>query len=75
MNGQYRLSVLALTPIQLSDENHDMLMDAASLRDGLDYEEEVPDGSSDESDSLDPNEDYMTDSDSEENIIDDSDDE
>ena len=75
MNGQYRLSVLALNPIQLSNENHDILMDAASLRDGLDYEEEVPDDCSDESDSLDPNEDYMTNSDSEENTIDDSDDE
>ena len=50
-------------------------MDAASLRDGLDYKEEVPDDCSDESDSLNPNEDYMTDSDSEENIIDDSDNE
>ncbi len=75
MNGQYRLSMLALNPIRLSDENHDILMDAASLRDGLDYKEEVPDDCSDESDSLNPNEDYMTDSDSEENIIDDSDNE
>ena len=75
MNGQYRLSVLALNPIRLSNENHNILMDAASLRDGLDYEEEVPDDCSDESDSLEPNEEYMTDSDSEENKIDDSDNE
>jgi hypothetical protein len=46
MNAQYRESVLALKPICLSDPNHDILMDAASLRDGLDYEEEVPDSSS-----------------------------
>jgi hypothetical protein len=45
------------------------------LRDGLDYEEEVPDDCSDESDSHTSNEDYMTYSDSEENIIDDSDNE
>jgi hypothetical protein len=71
MNGQYRLSVLALIPIRLSYKNHDILMDSASLCDGLDYEEEVPDDCSDESDSHTSNEDYMTDSDSEENIIDD----
>ena len=43
MNAQYRESVLALNPIHLSDENHDILMDAASLREGLDYKEEIPD--------------------------------
>ena len=32
--------------ICLSDKNHDILMDAASLREGLDYEKEVPDSSS-----------------------------
>ncbi len=37
MNAHYRESVLALNPICLSDENHDILMDAASLREGLDY--------------------------------------
>ncbi len=43
MNAQYRESVLALNPIHLSDENHDILMDAADLMEGLDYEEENPD--------------------------------
>ena len=31
--------------MRLSDENHDVLMDAASLREGLDYVEEIPDSS------------------------------
>ncbi len=73
MNGQYRLSVLALNPIGLTDKNHDVLMDAASLRDGLDYKEEVPDDSSDESEGCAFDKDYMTNSDSGENITDDSD--
>jgi hypothetical protein len=34
----------------LSDETHDILMDAASLREGLDYVEEIPDSSSEISD-------------------------
>ncbi len=49
MNAQYRESVLALNPIHLSDENHDILMDAADLREGLDYEEEIPDSASETS--------------------------
>ena len=75
MNGQYRLSVLALHPIRLNNKNHNILMDAASLHDGLDYKEEVPDDCSDESDGCASNEDYMTNSDSGENKTDDSDDE
>jgi hypothetical protein len=43
MNAQYREGVLALNPIHLSDNNHEILMDAASLREGLDYKEEIPD--------------------------------
>ena len=43
MNAQYRATVLKLNPMHLSDENHDVLMDAASLREGLDYVEEIPD--------------------------------
>ncbi len=50
MNAQYRESVLKLDPMRLSDENHDVLMDAASLREGLDYVEEIPDSSSETSD-------------------------
>ncbi len=49
MNAQYRKSVLALNPIRLSDENHDILMDAASLWEGLDYVEEIPDSASETS--------------------------
>ncbi len=49
MNAQYRKSVLSLNPIHLSDENHDILMDAASLREGLDYEEEIPESASETS--------------------------
>ncbi len=49
MNAQYRESVLALNPINLSDKIHDILMDAASLREGLDYEEEIPDSASETS--------------------------
>ncbi len=43
MNANYRSSILLLNPIGLSDKNHDILMDAASLREGLDYDEEIPD--------------------------------
>jgi hypothetical protein len=51
MNANYRESVLALNPIRLSDENHDVLMDAASLREGVDYGEEIPDSASESSSS------------------------
>ena len=50
MNTQYRQSILQLNPMRLSDETHDVLMDAASLREGLDYVEEIPDSSSETSD-------------------------
>ena len=50
MNAQYRENVLKLNPMHLSDENHGVLMDAASLREGLDYVEEIPDSSSETSD-------------------------
>jgi hypothetical protein len=36
--------------MRLSDETHDVLMDAASLREGLNYSEEIPDSSSETSD-------------------------
>ncbi len=49
MNVHYWESVPALNPICLSDENHDILMDAASLREGLDYKEEIPDSASETS--------------------------
>ncbi len=49
MNATYRESVLALNPIHLSDDNHNILMDAASLREGLDYKEEIPDSVSERS--------------------------
>ena len=50
MNAQYWCSVLQLNPMHLSDETHDVLMDAASLREGLDYVKEIPDSSSETSD-------------------------
>ena len=60
--------------MRLSDENHDILMDAASLREGLDYVEEIPDSSSKMSDD---NEDMDEDdgSESESNEYNDSEDE
>jgi hypothetical protein len=65
MNAHYQESILALNPICLSDENHDILMDAASLREGLDYEEEIPDSTSETSTSnKDMEEEDNTDSDS-----------
>ena len=50
MKTQYRHSVLELNPMRLSDETHDVLMDAASLRERLDYVKEIPDSSSETSD-------------------------
>ena len=50
MKAQYRHSVLQLNPMRLRDEMHDVLMDSASLREGLDYVEEIPDSSSETSD-------------------------
>jgi len=73
MNAQYRQSVLKLNPMRLSDENHDILMDAASLREGLDYVEEIPDSSSETSDDDNMEEDDGTESES--NEYTDSDDE
>ncbi len=67
MNAHYRESVLVLNPIRLGDENHDTLMDAASLREGLDYEEEIPDSASESSASdEDMEEEVDTDSESDE---------
>ena len=51
-----------------------ILMDVANLRDGLDYQEEVPNDCSDESDGCASDEYYMINSDSEENMTKDSDD-
>jgi hypothetical protein len=51
MNANHRTTVLLLNPIRLSDEYHDVLMDAASLREGLDCEEEIPDSASESSNS------------------------
>ena len=42
MNAAHRASVFSLNPLRLSDDNHDVLMDSASLREGLDYEEVIP---------------------------------
>ena len=50
MNDQYRQSVWQLNPMRLSDENHDVLMDVTSLREGFDDVEEIPDSSSETSD-------------------------
>ena len=42
LNVHYRAEVLSNNPMKLCDDDHDTLMDAASLREGLDYEEEIP---------------------------------
>jgi hypothetical protein len=42
MNATHRASILLLNPIRLSDDHHDMMMDAASVREGLDYYEDIP---------------------------------
>jgi hypothetical protein len=49
MNAHYQESVLALNPIPLSDKNHDILLDAARLKEGLDYNKEIPDRTSETS--------------------------
>ena len=49
MNANYWASIMLLNPIGLSDENHDILMDAASLREGLEYDKEIPDSASESS--------------------------
>jgi hypothetical protein len=51
MNANYWATILLLNPICLSDKNHDILMDALSLREGLDYDEEIPDSASESSES------------------------
>ncbi len=74
MNAQYWESVLKLNPMHLSDKNYDILMDAASLREGLNYVEEIPDSSLETSDN---NEDMEEDdgTESERNEYNDSEDE
>jgi hypothetical protein len=57
MNSNHRTTVLLLNPIRLSDEYHNVLMDAASLKEGLDYKEEIPDSASESSDSDDETDD------------------
>jgi hypothetical protein len=57
MNSNHRTTVLLLNPILLSDKYHDVLMNAASLREGLDYEEEIPDSASESSDNNDETDD------------------
>jgi hypothetical protein len=49
MNANHRTTVLLLNPICLSEEYHNVLMDSTSLREGLDYEEEIPDSASESS--------------------------
>ncbi len=49
MNANHWMTMLLLNPICLSDKYHDTLMDAASLREGLDYEEEIVDSASESS--------------------------
>ncbi len=69
MNTNYRASILLLNPICLSDENHDILMDAASLREGLDYDKEILDSASESRES----DDEMDDDDETDSESDDSD--
>jgi hypothetical protein len=51
MSANHRTTVMGLNPIRLSDKHHDVLMDAASLREGLDYMEEIADSASELSNS------------------------
>jgi hypothetical protein len=37
LNDNYRREILELEPIKLSDDCRNILMDSASLREGLDY--------------------------------------
>ncbi len=60
---------MTLNPIHLSDKNCDNLMDAASLREGLDYKEEIPD-SAPESSTSDKDIEEEDDTDSESNELD-----
>ncbi len=46
LNDSYHREILELEPIKLSEDCHNILMDSASLQEGLDYEEEFPDDSS-----------------------------
>ena len=48
MNPASRAQALALNPLRVTDEDHDFLMDAASLMEGLDYEVDIPDASTDD---------------------------
>ena len=44
MRRKNRLDILALNPLKVPPSEHDFLMDAVSIREGLDYEIELPDG-------------------------------
>ena len=38
------MDILALNPLKVPPSEHDFIMDAVSIREGLDYEIELPDG-------------------------------
>jgi len=44
MRRKNRLDILALNPLKVPPSEHDFLMDAVSIREGLDYEIELPAG-------------------------------
>jgi hypothetical protein len=46
LNDNYSREILELVPIKLSDDCHNILMDSASLQEGMDYKEEFLDDSS-----------------------------
>ncbi len=64
--------MLALNPIQLTNEDQNILMDVASLCDRLDYEEEVLSDCSDDSDGNASDGGDMTNSHSDQNISEDA---
>jgi len=54
-----RAQALALNPLRVTNENHDFLMDAASLMEGLDYEVDIPEGGEDDGDDSEDEEEYF----------------
>ena len=61
MNQDSREQALALAPLRMTDDDHDFLMDAASLMEGLDYEVEIPAAEADDGDGSEDEEEQYSD--------------
>ncbi len=48
MRADFRAQALALSPLRLSNETHDFLMDAAGLLEVLNYEVDIPNDTAEE---------------------------